>query len=308
MPVRTARTAGLALLTALTTAGCRSRLGLEIRVERTSRDSAMHNHTHPLPYDGANDPDLLASLAKIDREIRKQFDIEPDDTAVGVYDLRSGKAAMLRADTPFYAASIPKIAILLAYFDTHSEATTSLDDATRRELGLMIKQSSNEMAAKYSAIVGLAEIARVVQLPRYALYDANREGGLWVGKHYSKDTERNPDPLCGHSHAATIRQLLRYYIMLEEEQLVSPAASKVMREIFESAAIEHDVAKFMKGLEGRDVQVIRKSGTWESWHGDTAVVNGAGRHYIIAALVHHEKGQEYCEQLAPRIDDLMQEP
>jgi beta-lactamase class A len=126
-----------------------------------------------------------------------------------------------------------------------------------------------------------------------------------MGKHYGSGGERIGDPLSDHSHAATVRQLLRYFLLLEQGKLVSPEASKTMREIFASPDIPHDNIKFVKGLAGRDVQIIRKWGTWEDWFHDSAVITGPGRHYILVALTHHPKGDEYLEELAKAVDDLM---
>src|SRR5262249_25807212 len=134
---------------------------------------------------------------------------------------------------------------------------------------------------------------------------AQRGGGLWVGKHYGRDDERYPDPVGNHSHAATVRQLLRYYLLLEQGRLVSPAASQTMREIFASPDILHLNDRFVKGLAGRDVQILRKAGGWEDWPHDTAVVPGEKRHYIVGAMTHHPKGDAYLEAFAPAVDDLM---
>src|SRR5207253_4155765 len=98
-------------------------------------------------------------------------------------------------------------------------------------LGLMAKASDNEMASKFSHEMGLINIQRV--LNDAGFYDASHGGGIWVGKHYGKDTERRGDPIADHSHAATVRQLLRYFLLLEQGKLVSPAASKTTREILE---------------------------------------------------------------------------
>jgi beta-lactamase class A len=142
-------------------------------------------------------------------------------------------------------------------------------------------------------------------LDSYHLYDTNHGGGLWVGKHYGEGSERIGDPIADHSHAATVRQLLRFYLLLEQGRLVSTQASHVMREIFASPAIPHEENKFVKGLAGRDLQVLRKSGSWENWLHDTAVVTGVGRHYILVALTHHQKGDEYLVELARAVDDLL---
>jgi len=108
-----------------------------------------------------------------------------------------------------------------------------------------------------------------------------------------------------NSHAATVRQLLRFYLLLEQGKLVSPAASRTMLEIFASPDIPHDDNKFVKALAGRDVQILRKSGSWENWLHDTAIITGPGRHYILVALTQHPKGDEYLVDLAVAVDDLM---
>jgi beta-lactamase class A len=227
-----------------------------------------------------------------------------DLTAVGMLDLGTGRVAWVRPDKIFYAASVPKIAILLAWFQTHPEAATSLDPATRRELGLMIKASDNAMAAKYSRSLGLAYIQQV--LGAHGFYDERHGGGIWMGKHYGQGDERRLDPVGGNSHAATVRQLLRYYLLLDRGRLVSPAASTTMKEIFASPDLPHRNDKFVRGLAGRDVQVLRKAGWWETWFHDTAIISGPGRRYVLVALTHHPKGDDYLEACATRVDDLMQ--
>jgi beta-lactamase class A len=226
-----------------------------------------------------------------------------DQAAIGLLDLKTLRLAMIRADGLEYGASIPKIGILLAYFQLHPEAATRLVPVIRHELGLMIKASDNERAARFSRELGLARIQQV--LDSYGLYDLKRGGGIWVGKHYGDNSERIGDPIGDNSHAATVRQLLRFYLLLEQGKLVSPTASAVMRDIFESPQIPHDEIKFVKGLQGRGVALRRKWGSWEDWLHDSAVVTGPGRHYILVALTHHPRGDEYLEQLAPAINDLL---
>lgn len=258
--------------------------------------------TRTLDQKTAPDPALQAQVEAIDARLREKHGIGADLTAVGVLDLNSGRLAMVRADQIFYAASIPKIAILLAWFQTHPEAATALDATTRHELGLMIKASDNALAAKYSQQLGLAKIQRVVA--DYGLYETTT-GGLWMGKHYGQGTERLVDPLSGNSHAANVRQLLRFYLLLEQDKLVSPAASAAMREIFASPDIPHREDKFVLGLSGRQVQVRRKAGWWEDWFHDTAVIRGGGRHYVIVALTHHAKGDAYLADFAAAVDDTL---
>ena len=180
--------------------------------------------SYTLGYETPVDSTLQQKVVEIDERLRETFAMAADATAVGVLDLQGLRLAIIRPDQIYYGASVPKIGILLAYFQKHPEAATNLDAQTRRELGLMIKVSDNEMAAKYSRELGLKEIQEV--LNSYGFYDAQHGGGLWVGKHYGQGGERYGDPVADHSHAVTVRQLLRYYLLLEQGRLVSPAASK----------------------------------------------------------------------------------
>ncbi len=266
-----------------------------------SGGGAPANYT--LTYTNQTDPALQAKLAAIDAGLRKRFDMSTNQTAAGLLDLKNHRLAMIRPDEEDYAASVAKIGILLAYFQLHPEAATNLDAATRHELGLMAKISSNEMAAKFSRQMGLRQVQKV--LDDYHLYDASHGGGLWVGKHYGVGGERIGDPIGNNAHAATVRQLLRFYLMLDQDQLVSPAASKTMREIFASPDIPPDDIKFVKGLHGRNVEILRKWGSWENWFHDTAIISGPGRRYILVALTHHPRGDDYLVALAPAVDDLM---
>lgn len=265
--------------------------------------SAGSFQNYVLDFDTPVDAQLQSKLERIDEELRGKYGMTTEQTAVGLLDLKTVRLAMIHPDREEYAASVPKVGILFAYFQLHPEAATNLNAQTRHELGLMAKASNNEMAAKFSHEMGLKQVQAVLNEQRF--YDTNHGGGIWVGKHYGRDTERIGDPLHNFSHAATVRQLLRYFLELEQDKLVSPAASKVMREIFASPDIPHDDIKFVKGLDGRDVQIIRKWGSWEDWLHDCAVITGKDRHYIIVALTHHPKGDDYLVDLVKAVDDLM---
>jgi beta-lactamase class A len=259
-----------------------------------------------IDYDTPVDRALQTRLETLDAKLRGSYGMSEHQTAVGILDLRRMRLAMLRPDRIEYAASVPKIGILLAWFAKHPESARHLDPEVRRELGMMAKQSSNEMAAKYSRLLGLREIQQV--LNGYGFYDASRGGGIWVGKHYGPNSERIGDPVADHSHAATVRQLLRYYLMLERGELVSPEASATMREIFASPELPHDELKFVKALAGREgVSMIRKWGSWQDYLHDSAVITGPGRHYVLVGLTHHPKGDDYLVDLATAVDDWMAE-
>ena len=254
-------------------------------------------------FGAPTDPALQARLETLDTDLRQRLGMAPEHTAVGVLDLLTGRLALVRPDRVEYAASLPKIGILLAYFVRHPEAATQLDPVVRHELGLIAKASSNELAAKYSRELGLKFIQQC--LNERGFYDPARGGGLWVGKHYGRSDERYPDPVGGHSHAATVRQVLRYFLLLEQGRLVSPAAAKTLREIFASPDIPHDRHKFVLGLADRPVELRRKWGEWEHWQHDAAVITGPGRHYLLVALTQHPRGDDYLVALAAAVDDWL---
>jgi beta-lactamase class A len=258
---------------------------------------------YQLNFDTPVEPALQAQIESLDAGQRASYEMTTEQTAVGLLDLNTLRLAMIHPDRGEYAASVPKIGILLAYFALRPAAVTNLSGETRRELGLMVKVSDNELAAKFSRKLGLREIQQV--LNAHQLYDLKHGGGLWVGKHYGPGSERYGDPVGNNSHAATVRQVLRYFLWLEQGQLISPVASRTMREIFESPEIPHANNKFVKGLAGSDLQIIRKSGTWQDWRHDTAVVTGGGRHYILVALTRHPRGDDYLADLARAVDDLI---
>lgn len=241
------------------------------------------------------DSGLQSALEKIDADLRAETGVS--QRALGLIDLKAGRVAMIDGDRVEYAASVAKIGILYAWFKLHSEPPP------KRELGLMIKASSNEMASKFSQEIGLARIQEILNADGF--YDPKGAGGIWVGKHYGITGERIPDPIGANSHAVTVRQLLRFYSLLHRDELISPSASRAMREIFESPEIPHDDIKFVKGLKGRDRRILRKWGSWEDWLHDSAMIEGDGRAYILVGLTKHKNGDAYLEKLAQRVDDLL---
>lgn len=257
-----------------------------------------------LDYDTPVDARLQQRVEAIDARLRAKYGIAAEQTDVGVLDLdHPSRLAMIHPDHIEYAASVAKVGILLAYFQLHPDAATQMDAVTEHELGLMIKASSNEMAAKYSREMGLREIQQVLNTQGF--YDAAHGGGIWVGKHYGPNSERIGDPVADHSHAVTVRQLVRFYWLLQCGQLVSPAASEKMRAIFLSPDIPHDDHKFVKGLAGRGLTIRRKWGSYEDWLHDSAIIEGRGRRYVLVGLTHHANGDAYLEELARAVDDVM---
>ena len=254
--------------------------------------------THP-------DPTLQDALDALDLRLCEELGIQEDARACGVLDLTDLRLAWIRPDVSFYGASVPKICILLGFLDACRDGSCEWTPDAERELVLMIRRSDNELAAKYSRLVGLERLQALLGSERYQLYDRDGHGGLWCGKHYGIPEPRTADPVGGHSHAATVRQCLRFYLMLEQDRLLDERACQLMRRIFAAPLVDVHNSNFVAGLNGRDVTLIRKSGLWEDWHLDTARVRHGDRTYLLCGMVRHAEGGKYLSSLARGVDTLL---
>ena len=226
---------------------------------------------------------------------------------VDITDTSSPRMAYVNPNEMMYAASLPKIAILLGAFEKIANGEMPLDDEILEKLKLMIRNSSNAAATEILHRVGMEYLAELLQSPRYRLYDPGKNGGLWVGKDYAKAPAWKRDPLHNLSHGATALQVARFYYLLETGQLVSPEISRLMKSILADPAIEH---KFVKGLKEiqPDSEIYRKSGTWGPYHSDSAIVEHHGRRYIAVALAKSASGERWLQKLIVALDDIICPP
>lgn len=225
------------------------------------------------------------------------------DLAVALVDLSSApmRYAGVNDDRMIYAASLPKIAILLGAFDALEDGRLQWSPALRDELVDMIRVSSNTAATAVLQKVGFESIARALRQSPYRLFEPER-GGLWVGKAYGRDDYWRRDPVANTSHGATARQAARFFVLLQKGMLVSPEASEQMKEILGDPGIHH---KFVKGLGPHDVDIYRKSGTWRDFHSDAALVEDHGRTYVAVGLARHANGSRLLEELIVELDGLI---
>lgn len=223
---------------------------------------------------------------------------------VDITDPARPRLAQVNGDRMMYAASLPKIAILLGAFQKAAEHRLALDAAAIADLKAMIRQSSNTAASTMLQRVGMDYLAHVLQSDRYRLYDPARNGGLWVGKPYGKGGGVRRDPLHNLSHGATAYQVARFYYLMETGQLVSPAASRQMKDIMGSPAMHH---KFVKGLDEAQAgaQLYRKSGTWRTFHADSAIVEHGGHRYIAVGIADDPRGGDWMRELIVAMDEIV---
>lgn len=228
--------------------------------------------------------------------------------SVGVVDLNNINSvhyAGINSQEMMYAASLPKIAILLASMDAIEKCELAETPEVTRDLNLMINRSDNHASTRMIDRLGYNKIAAVLQSDEYKLYDKVNGGGLWVGKRYAAGGPRNPDPIKGLSHAASVQQVCRFYYKMITGNLVSPEKSKKMLDIMEDSHLHH---KFVNTLDriAPNARVFRKSGSWRNYHADSALVWGKdGRKYILVALVEDPNGEQIIRDLVVPVENII---
>jgi len=217
------------------------------------------------------------------------------------------RMASYNNDDMIYAASLPKIAIMLGAFQAAKSGRLIMDEELESLIRQMIRDSSNSAATQVLERVGIDYLARVLTSERYLLYDTDRNGGLWVGKPYAKEPVWRRDPLHHLSHGATPFEVARFYYLLETGRLVSPEASARMKAILANSSIDH---KFVHALnEARPgSRIFRKSGSWGNYHADSAIVERDGRKYIAVALANNRLASEWLARLIVGLDDIIFDP
>ena len=223
---------------------------------------------------------------------------------VDATDLEQPRVAAVNGDEMMYAASLPKIAVLLAAFEKIAEGKMELDRDTEWELHKMIRASSNEAATEMMHRVGKEYIARVLLSPRYRLYDPKHNGGLWVGKDYAAAGLWKRDPLHNLSHGATAMQVARFYYLLETENLVTPEYSRKMKQILGNSLLKHKFVRAMDRINPAAL-LFRKSGSWRTYHADSALVEHDGRKYIAVVLSNDKDGPAWLDEIITALDGII---
>ncbi len=161
-----------------------------------------------------------------------------------VTDLRHPRVAWYNPDLMLYAASLPKIAIVLGVFVEVERGALTLDDETRQQLIRTVRISSNRDATALLNKVGFERLAEILQDERHGkLYDPDHGGGLWVGKAYGKTPAWRRDPLNGISHGASAMQAARFYYGVLNGTLIDPKHMPLVEEILGNPAIKHKIVK-----------------------------------------------------------------
>ena len=252
------------------------------------------------------DPVLQDKLEKLIEQRGLMRQVNDGNLALALVDITDPyqpHTASLNGDQMIYAASLPKIAILLGAFVQIEAGVLKANDALLSELILMIRYSDNNAATRVLELVGRDKLLDILQSLRFKLYTRDHNGGIWVGKDYARDGAYQRDPLHNLSHGASVMQVARFYYLLDTNRLVNPKLTEQMKEVLSKPAISH---KFVKGLEGvPDAVLFRKSGTWNEYHADSALVEFGSSRYILVGLVKNEQGGRWLTELARPLHNLI---
>lgn len=249
----------------------------------------------------------------LEREISAHSDwsslIAKKKMAIGIVDLsdpENVRFASVNGNHMMYAASLPKIAILLTAMDAIEKGELKETAEVKNDMRLMISKSDNAASTRMIDRVGYQRLEAVMTDPKYEFYDEDKGGGLWVGKRYGSGGETNREPLKNLSHAATVAQVCRYYYLLAHGKLVNEKRSAQMLGIMEDPDLHH---KFVNTLDqiAPKARLFRKSGSWRTYHSDSILVWGEkpDRRYILVALVDNENGEQIIRDLVRPVEKVL---
>jgi len=254
------------------------------------------------------DPEFQAALEQrlnANKEWKRL--IQNKKMAIGVVDM-SGEVprfARVNGNQMMYAASLPKIAILLAAYVSFEDGSLQETDEIMQDLQDMIQVSSNSAATRMIDRIGMNKIQSVLRDPQYGFYDEKRGGGLWVGKRYAGSGPRSGDPMFNISHGATATQVCRFFYLLATHRLINEHRSDQMLADLVDPHLHH---KFVSQLDelAPKATLFRKSGTWRQWHSDAIMVQGKQwRNYILVGLIESEDGEQILRTVLPAVEELM---
>ena len=254
----------------------------------------------------ARDAGLQRGLESVVRDAGLAHEAQAGRLSLAVADVTDRNAprlAMINGDEMMYAASLPKVAILLAALAEAEAGRMPLDESRLQAMTRMIRYSSNEDATRVLGWVGQERLLDILQSPGYRFYDAAGSGGLWVGKAYGSETAYRRDPVHNLSHGATAFQVARLYYLLANDALLSPPFNALMKQTLSEPGIHHKFVKALEGIPG--IRIFRKSGTWKDYHADSALVEYGQHRYVIVALAQHSDGGEWLARLGLPLHHLL---
>jgi beta-lactamase class A len=275
----------------------------------------------PIQINNSEIKPLISLISLNDISLQKQLEkelmanaewrnlISKKKMSVGIVDLSNPsqvRYASVNGEYMMYAASLPKIAILLSAMDAMEKGELKETSEIKKDMRLMISKSNNQASTRMINRLGYSKIESVMTDPKYLFYDEDHGGGLWVGKRYGGGGDTHREPLKNLSHAATVDQVCRYYYYLANGQLVNRKRSIQMLNIMGKPELHH---KFVNSVEkiAPQAQLFRKSGSWQTYHSDSILVwgNDPSRRYILVALIDDSNGEQIIRNLVKPVEKAL---
>jgi len=244
----------------------------------------------------------LEAVIKSDPNLSKL--ISNRKLCIGLVDLSDWETpsfASINGREMMYAASLPKIAVLLAAEDAIHKRELEETESLKRDMHAMIRYSDNQATTRVIDLLGYEKIESVMRDAKNEFYQEEEGGGLWVGKRYSKSGKTNREPLKNLSHAANAYQVCRFYYRLAFGRLISYDRSRDMLDILKDPGIKHKFVHTLLKL-APDAAIYRKSGSWQSWHADSVLVWDEDRRYILVALIQDSEGERIAQGLVGPVE------
>jgi beta-lactamase class A len=198
---------------------------------------------------------------------------------VAGHDLVGGQRLAIAADQHFPAASVAKLAILAEAYRQNESGKRPLTAAIKADLHRMIAASDNAAANRLLKLLGLDSVNTAMT-------------GLGLARtqltNYFAVAPRNAGVLNRTSPA----DMVRFLDMLAADRLVSPAASREMRN---QLALNQDGSKLRRGLPP-GARLAHKSGWFDGVANDVGIVHHGGSAYVLAVFTEGIPSAERANQ------------
>lgn len=280
---------------------------VDVLPEGTAASSCKGHGNYASPLFSRSDKHLQDFIESLVSSQPYKNLVKKGDLAITLIDLKSPcvASAGINEHQMFYAASIPKLVILLGLIRRFQDGSLAPSLRLLSLANEMIRVSSNSAASTLYHELGPVYLISLLFLEPYAFYDPSNGGGLWIGKEYGGQDALLRDPLEGFSHAATTWQVARFYLLLERSKLLNAPEAQLMRRILQDPGLPNKFVKVLS-IVAPQATLLRKSGGWGDYQGDSIVVRTDTLHYILVALVKSEVGDSVLEGIAGRVHTFMQ--
>ncbi|HVV06565.1 MAG TPA: serine hydrolase [Puia sp.] len=258
---------------------------------------------------------------KLEEKLRVLTDTFHGVAGVYVRNLRTGREAVVNADTVFPTASIVKVPILVGIFDkiqqgvfTYHQPLVYRDSMSRKGSGLMqfFRDSTpTDLQTIVTLMITHSDNAAAVWCERLA------GGGVtinaWLSAHGFEHTRVNART-AGREQArkefgwgqTTPREMARLVTMIRNEEAVSPAASQTMYRIMTHVFWDEYALSSLPPY----VQAASKQGMVDDSRSEVVLVNAPHGDYVFYVATKNNKDQRWVPeneawQLARRVSALL---